>query len=317
MRAAVLRGFDTPLEIEERPVPVPSGDQVVVDVRAAGVCHSDLHVIAGSFGGTPLPLILGHEIAGEVDGLGNVLVYGAWGCGSCPACARGEEQLCPRCVSPGFEADGGYAEQVLVRNRSCLVPLQGLDPVQAAPLADAGLTAYRAVGRILRWLDDDARVVVIGAGGLGQFAIQFLTLLSGARVSVVDTSGSKRERARALGADEALAPGEFSGPARAILDFVGTDETLALASRSVEPGGIVMLVGEAGGRLSFGMRTFPWEAHLATTISGTRADLDAVVELAREERITWDVETVPLENANDALDRLRRGEVCGRLVLIP
>ncbi len=319
MNAAVLRSFGAPLVVEDRAEPVPRPGGVVVRVLGTGVCHTDLHVIEGAFEGTRLPLVLGHEIAGSVEGIGDVLVHGAWGCGDCSYCARGEEQLCARCVSPGFEADGGFAGSVAVPSEKYLVPLDGLDPTIAAPLADAGLTPYRAVRRVRGWIADEesARVIVIGAGGLGQFTIQYLKLLTTARVIAVDVDESKRTRAVDLGADQALTPDEDAAPADVVLDLVGTEETLAMASRIVQPGGIVMLVGEAGGSLGFGMRTFPWEAHLTTSIWGSRSDLDAVLELARTGSITWDVEALPLSRVNEALQRLRDGRVTGRLVLVP
>src|SRR6266516_1070593 len=138
----------------------------VVWVLAAGVCHSDLHMIDGAIGG-PLSRVLGHEIAGHVEGIGEVLVYPCWADGTCEYCRRGLEQLCPAAASPGWTVDGGFAEQVLVPHPRFLLPLGDLDPVRAAPLADAGVTPYRAVRRALPWLTEGATALVIGAGGLG------------------------------------------------------------------------------------------------------------------------------------------------------
>ncbi len=101
MKVAVLNCFNTPLSIEERPIPEPHGDAVVVRVRAAGVCHTDLHIQDGFYSDLPLPRVLGHEIAGEVEGIGDVIVYASWGCGTCAYCRRGDEQLCPRAAEPG------------------------------------------------------------------------------------------------------------------------------------------------------------------------------------------------------------------------
>jgi alcohol dehydrogenase, propanol-preferring len=319
VNAAVLRRVGAPLRLEDRPAPQPRGEEVLVRVRGAGVCHSDLHMVDGLIPGLPLPRVLGHEIAGEADGLGPVLVYASWGEGTCRWCRRGEEQLCARVAEPGWVRDGGYAEAVVVPSRRYLLPLGDLDPVRAAPLADAGVTAYRAVRRAQPWLAGGGTAVVLGAGGLGQFAVQFLRHTGDTRVVAVDPDPAKREEARLLGADGTAAAGDDlePGEAVAVLDLVGSDTTLAEAARLVRPGGVVMVVGEVGGRLPFGFGAVPHEAHLTTSVWGSRRDLAAVVELARAGTLRWEVETLPLDRVNEALERLRHGRVRGRLVLTP
>jgi propanol-preferring alcohol dehydrogenase len=319
VNAAVLRRVGVPLRLEDRPPPQPRGEEVLVRVRGAGVCHSDLHMIDGLIPGLPLPRVLGHEIAGEADGLGAVLVYASWGDGTCRWCRRGEEQLCARAAEPGWMRDGGYAEAVVVPSRRYLLPLGDLDPVRAAPLADAGVTAYRAVRRVQPWLAGGGTAVVLGAGGLGQFAVQFLRLAGDARVVAVDPDPAKRDQARRLGADHAAAAaGDLeAGAAVAVLDLVGSDTTLAEAARLVRPTGVIMLVGEVGGRLPFGFGAVPHEAHLSTSVWGSHRDLAAVVELARAGTLRWEVEALPLQRVNEALERLRHGRVRGRLVLTP
>jgi alcohol dehydrogenase, propanol-preferring len=319
VNAAVLRRVGAPLRLEDRPAPQPRGEEVLVRVRGAGVCHSDLHMIDGLIPGLPLPRVLGHEIAGQADGLGAVLVYASWGDGTCRWCRRGEEQLCARAAEPGWTRDGGYAEAVLVPSRRYLLPLGDLDPVRAAPLADAGVTAYRAVRRVRPWLAGGGTAVVLGAGGLGQFAIQFLRRAGDARVVAVDPDPAKRDQAGRLGADHtAAAAGELEpGAAVAVLDLVGSDATLAEAAWLVRPTGVVMVVGEAGGRLPFGFGAVPDEAHLTTSVWGSHRDLVAVVELARAGAVRWEVEALPLHRVNEALERLRQGRVRGRLVLTP
>lgn len=317
MRAAVLHEFGAPLVVEDLSEPEPRGEEIVVRVRGAGVCHTDLHLAGGLVPALPLPRVLGHEIAGEADGIGDVLVYGAWGCGACDFCQRGEEQLCHETVSSGFERDGGYAELVLVPSRRHVFPLEGLDPVRAAPLADAAVTPYRAVRRVRGRLRAGSTAVVLGVGGLGQFAVQFLKLLTDARVVAVDPAEDKRARALALGADETLPPAELDRTAQAVLDFVGTDETMALAARTVDRAGVLVLVGEAGGRVPFGFGAVPYEATLTTSLWGARDDLAAVLDYARRGELEWHVETLPLGHVNEAHERLRRGDVLGRIVLTP
>jgi propanol-preferring alcohol dehydrogenase len=166
-------------------------------------------------------------------------------------------------------------------------------------------------------LKDGPSAVVLGVGALGQFAIQYLKLLTGAHVVAVDLNEGKLRRALELGADEAVLPENMTGSARVVLDFVGSDETLALGVRILERGGILAQVGEAGGKMPFGMGFVPHESFFTTSIWGSMQDLSAVLGYARGDRLDWQVETLPLEAVNEALTRLRKGDVLGRLVLTP
>jgi alcohol dehydrogenase, propanol-preferring len=318
MRVAVLREVGRPLAIEDWPSPVPRGDEVLVRVAGAGVCHTDVHIQDGLME-VPLPLVLGHEIAGTADGYGPVVVGGSWGDGTCPLCRRGDDPLCPAAAEPGLARHGGYAEAVVVPSPRFLVPLTSrLDPVRAAPLADAGVTPYRAVRRATPWLAAGGVAVVLGCGGLGQFGVQYLARLPGVRVVAVDPVPGKRALALDLGADDVAHPDDDLPPARAVIDFVGSDDSLARAARTVERGGLVVMVGEAGGRLSVGTGTdVPWEATFTTSVLGSLQDLREVVALAEAGELGWSVETLPLDRADEALARVRRGDVAGRLVLTP
>lgn len=317
MRAVVLNAFHSPLELEERPIPVTQGgDDLVVKVLACGVCHSDLHVTDGDLG-SPLPLVLGHEITAEVEGIGNVLLYTPWGCGECRFCAAGEEMICPQGKEAGLFQDGGYAEYVRVPARRYVLPIGDLDPVTAAPLGCGGLTAYRAVKHARPWLGPGSRALVLGAGGLGQFAIQYLGLLTDAEVDVGDPSAPKRGRALELGAAAAADPAELEGPYAAVLDFVGSDDSLANAARLVDRKGVAIVIGLFGGRIPFGLGAVPHEARFLSSIWGSLAELGELIELAQRERLEYTVETMPLEQAQDAHRRVRNGEARGRIVLVP
>jgi propanol-preferring alcohol dehydrogenase len=332
------------LHVEELPLPEPAGTEVRIRVAGCGVCRTDAHIVDGTQSRVRLPVTLGHEVAGWIDAAGPgaapllrrarladgdaVIVSGGWGCGSCRECLSGAEQRCEVSVAPGFQADGGYAEAMIVPHPRHLVPLRHLDPVRAAPLADAGLTSYRAVRRAEPWLRPGARVLLIGCGGLGQFALQHLRAVPEAGreliLAVRELEPARLERASELGADIGLLAGEPSmihdalgGPADVVLDFVGTDGTLGIASSVVAPGGLVALVGEAGGSTSFGFDSPPVESWLTTVAWGSRDDLRQVVRLAERGRIRWDVETIPLQEAAAAHERLRAGRVAGRLVLVP
>jgi propanol-preferring alcohol dehydrogenase len=317
MRAVVLRAFNEPLVLEEREVPSSRTDEdSVLRVLACGVCHSDLHV-AENFFGSELPLVLGHEIVAEDDQLGNVLVYTPWGCGECRFCRATEEMICPNAREAGLFQDGGYAEYVRVPARRYLYPIGELDPVKAAPLGCGGLTPYRAVKHARPWLGPESRSLVLGAGGLGQFGIQFLRLLTDAPVHVGDPSAQKRERALELGAEEAADPAELEGPYTAVLDFVGSEDSLSHAARLVDRQGIALVIGLFGGRVPFGLGAVPHEARFMSSIWGSRDELAELIELAQREHLEYTIDAMPLEQAQEAHDLVRSGRARGRIVLTP
>jgi propanol-preferring alcohol dehydrogenase len=161
-------------------------------------------------------------------------------------------------------------------------------------------------------------VLVVGVGGLGQFALQYARLLGRpGRVVAVDPDEAKCRRALELGADIACPPEEWQDMTRVALDFVGSDESLALCARRVERAGLIVLVGEDGGSTPFGFGALSDNVTATSSILGSIPDLRAVVELAQGGHLEWEVEELPLACANDALDRLREGAVRGRLVLVP
>jgi propanol-preferring alcohol dehydrogenase len=317
MRAAVLRAFNAPLEIEQRDVPsARNGEESIVRVLACGVCHSDLHVAEGYFG-SELPLVLGHEIVAEDERLGNVLVYAPWGCGECRFCRLTEEMICPNGREAGMFQDGGYAEFMRVPARRYLYQIGDLDPVQAAPLGCGGLTPYRSVKHARGWLGPGSRALVLGAGGLGQFGIQFLRLMTDATVHVGDPSAQKCERSLTLGAEEAAAPEDLEGPYTAVLDFVGSDDSLAQAARLVDRQGVAIVIGLFGGTVPFGLGAVPHEAHFLSSIWGSRDELAELIELAGRESLQYTIDTMPLERDEEAHELMRSGQARGRIVLTP
>jgi propanol-preferring alcohol dehydrogenase len=320
MRAMVLTEPGHGVHAQDVADPVAVAQGSVVDVLASGICHSDLHAAAGDYP-TALPIILGHEVVGEHPDLGPVLVYACWGCRQpgCWACESGQEMICPNATEAGLFKNGGYAEKMAVPDDGYLIPIGDLDPARTAPLACGGLTAYRAVDHTLERLSRSSapRALVIGAGGLGQFGLQFLKIRSDAKVTVLDASETKRQVALDLGADAAVAPDELEGHFDTVIDFVGAEPTLAAARDHVVRQGMVVVVGLYGGSIPFGFGKVPHETTFMTSVWGTRAQLGELVELAQAHELASPVEILPLDQAQTALDRLTAGDVAGRFVLDP
>lgn len=345
MRALRLPDWGLPPVLTDVERPAPRDGEVLLRVEAAGLCHSDLHVIDASPGGLPFcaPFTLGHEIAGRVAAVGpavagiapgdRVAVYGPWGCGECRRCSAGRDNYCDRrselpWAGAGLGLDGGMADYVLVPSARHLEPIGESDAVQAAPLTDAGLTSYHAIQRCRPALGEGSTVAVIGVGGLGHLAIQILRTLTPSRVLAVDV----REEALAL-ADRCGAhlstrvSGDTGRVLRAasdgygvdvVLDFAGTDATLDLAARSLRADGELVVVGSGGGRVSVRKPgPLPQGGRISLPFWGTRPELTEVISLGRSGALHVEVERFPLSAAHEALARLRAGQLKGRAVLVP
>jgi propanol-preferring alcohol dehydrogenase len=342
MNAARLHSYGQPLVLEEVPTPVPGPGEVLLRVDGAGFCHSDIHVIDGEIQVLPhLPLTLGHENGGRVASIGRgvrsvregdpVAVFGGWGCMTCDYCVTGHEQLCETPQWVGLSKyDGGYAEYLLVPHERYLIKLGRLAPREAAPLTDAALTPYRAIVRALPYLQPDHHVLLIGLGGLGQYGLKLLQLLSGCPVVVVEVSEQKLDLGRQMGAD-AVVDGRTADAAERIVeatrgrkaiasfDFVGSDATLALAIGATRAMGKVTQIGLAGGtaRLKV-LETTPFEVAFEATLWGTIKELREVLALAESGRLSPIPMTFhPLERINDVYARVKRGDEAGRAVITP
>ncbi len=348
MLALRLTAWKSDPELVEVPEPHPGPGQVVVRIGGAGACHSDLHLMhefdPGLLPWEP-PFTLGHENAGRVHELGAgvrglevgqaVAVYGAWGCGTCANCLVGMDSYCENPAGApvmagggGLGLDGGMAPYLLVPAARHLVPLpDGLDPVHAAPLTDAGLTPYHAIRRSWPKLVPGSTAVVIGVGGLGHLAVQILKATTVARVVAVDTRHDARQLALECGADHVVEPGpgaldEIRGRTGgrgvdAVFDFVGTDTTMALGAGAARMVGDLTVVGIAGGTLPVSFFSVPYEVSIQTTYWGSRPELVEVLDLGARGLLHPKISRVGLDGAADAYRRLANGELEGRMVVVP
>jgi propanol-preferring alcohol dehydrogenase len=245
-------------------------------------------------------------------------------------CRSGEENHClyqKAIRAPGVGYDGGHAPYVLVPEARFLVPIGDLDPVEAAPLTDAGITTYSAIKSALPGIWPGSTAVVIGVGGLGLYAVQFLRQLTGARVVAVDSTEARLKLAREHGADDVVSSGpdaanhirEITGGvgARFVLDCVGLDATLATAVASLSWGGRLAMVGAGGGSVPFDFFKEPPGAQLATSLNGGSVALMEVVGMAALGRIKILVDRYPLSAAQQAYDDFEHGRLVGRAVLMP
>ena len=348
----VFPAWGQDLQLREDELPALQGREVRLRVTHCGLCHSDLHIQAGGFdlgggklsslersAGVKLPVTLGHEISGEVLELGphaqglelgeRVVVYPWIGCGSCATCQRGDDHLCVRGArNLGLQQPGGFADQVVVPHDRYVVPIGPLDPARAATYACAGITAFSAM-RKLDPLGADDHVAIIGCGGVGMTALALYATLSSARIVAIDPDPAKREAALALGATLAFDPG-VADAARviakacahnvaAVVDFVGSESTSALAVGLVRRAGQVVIVGLFGGEFRLPLPMFALRSLRFTgSYVGSLPDLRELVALAQRTPLPQPPLALrPLNEVNQALQDLANGRVAGRQVLLP
>ncbi len=338
MKAAVLHEFKTPLKLEQVDLPKPGDEDVLVEVEACGVCHSDLHVASGDWPQfakiVKKPLILGHEVAGRVVERGarvRNLTTGDrvgvpwlnWSCGECEPCREGNENLCARQKITGVTVDGGYAEFIRAPASHAVKIPNNLSAVEAAPLFCAGVTVYRALKRAQ--LARGERLGVFGIGGLGHLAVQ-IGRAFGADVVAVDISEEKLEFAKSLGAQETFRAGSGdelktlreTGGVHAALVTSAAKAAYDAAFSCLKPAGILLIVGLPAENISFPPILMAGrEIRAQASAVGTRQDLFETLAMAAEGKIRAQVSTRPLSQANEVMEELGRGLVTGRAVLTP
>jgi alcohol dehydrogenase, propanol-preferring len=326
MKAMLLEGVGAPLRAVELPVPEPGPGQVRVRVRACAVCRTDLHVVDGELPRPKLPLVPGHEIAGVVDAVGAGATryrvgervgvpWLGWTCGECAHCRAGRENLCAAARFTGYTLDGGYADYCVADERFCFALPAAFGDVAAAPLLCAGLIGYRSLVKA----GDAERVGIYGFGAAAHLVAQ-VAIAQGREVYAFTRPGdtAAREFARSLGATWA---GGSDEPAPVELDaaliFAPVGALVPLALRAVAPGGTVV----CGGIHMSDIPSFPyeWLWHERSVVSVanlTRHDGEEFLRLAARVPVRTETETFPLEQANEALARLRAGRLRGAAVLV-
>jgi len=338
MKAAVLHEFKKPLALEEIPRPTLEANDVLIQVEACGVCHSDVHVADGDWPQftaiTKRPLILGHEIAGHViekgvavrelqigDRVGVPWVY--WTCGECEFCQQGDENLCVKQKITGLTVDGGFAEFVRApATHTVKIPV-GLSSADAAPLFCAGLTVYRALKQAR--ISPGQRLAIFGIGGLGHLAVQIGREM-GAEITAIDISEEKLHLARSLGAtnvQNAAAAGatkelRAKGGFHFTLVASAAKSAYDMAFSCLRPTGTLLAVGLPSENLCFPpILMAAREARIHASAVGTRQDLREVLAMAGQRKIHSHASPRPLAQVNEVLKELRQGGVSGRIVLTP
>ena len=346
MKAALLAEYHKDFVVDDVPDPtITAPDDVIVRVGAAGFCRTDIHMWDGQFDqlmkdqGAGLPIICGHENAGWVAEVGAgithikvgdaILLHPLMTCGYCHACRAGDDMHCAKAVFPGIYAPGGFAQYVKTNARACVPIPEGLTPIDVAPLADAGITAYRAVKKAQTLAYPGSHTVVFGAGGLGHIGIQCLRALTETDIIVVDRSEQALSHARGWGADHVV---QFKddrshvaeimertgGGAQVVIDYVGEGGAEKDAVQVLGHNGVDFLVGY-GGRLEVQIleqALFP-ETSFVGCIVGNYNELVELLALAQRGAVKLTSTTFPLEGVNDAFHALNEGRMVGRGVLVP
>jgi propanol-preferring alcohol dehydrogenase len=335
-RAAVVHDFESPLTVEQVPMPELGPDQVRVKVEACGLCHTDIHAASGDWPIKPSPpFIPGHEGVGLVTqtgpGVSEVAVgdrvampWLGYACGHCDYCVSGRETLCLTQKMMGYTIDGGFGEYATAYGRYVVKVPEGVDSFDAAPLTCAGVTTYKAV-KVAGTRSSDF-VAVFGVGGLGHLAIQYAAI-AGGRVVAVDVIDEKLELARELGAEFTI-NAKKEDPVEAIQRLGGVDQAIALA---VSPRAFEQAYASLrrGGKLVFVALPADNEITLPIfetvlngitiigSIVGTRMDLREVFELHAAGKTRVIRETRPLDQVNEAIADVEAGRVAARIVLQP
>lgn len=332
MKAVRVHAYGKRPTVDDVPEPAVTGPfDVLVEVGAAGLCRTDLHIVEGQWAdksGVSLPYTIGHENAGWVREVGSAVTNVAVGdavilhplatCGLCRACRGGDDVHCENSRFPGIDCDGGMAELLLTNARAVVKLEPGLEPRAVAALADAGLTAYHAVRKAVPLLYPGTTCVVIGAGGLGHIGVQCLLAMTATRVIVVDPSARARELARELGAHEVTAPtDDLTDTAHVVLDFVGEQGAEAAGLAMTRRAGSYFVIGYGGSVTIPTIDLISTERTIVGNLVGSYLDLAELMTLAAAGSVTLHTREYPLGAVDEAMDDLEAGRLAGRGILVP
>ncbi|WP_299848460.1 NAD(P)-dependent alcohol dehydrogenase [uncultured Roseovarius sp.] len=347
MKAARLYEYDPAMNVElkiedVKPPTVNSPDEVIVKVGAAGLCRTDLHIIEGVWQnimdveGSLLPYVMGHENAGWVEDVGSnvtsvkpgdaVICHPHRSCGICLNCRYGHDMYCDHGLFPGLGLDGGFAEY-FITNESSLIKLNtNVTPLEVAPMADAGITAYRAAKRAAGLVYPGAYVTVLGVGGLGHIAIQCLKNLCGARVIAVDREPGAQALAKDLGADIVLDGGPdlieevmdaTGGGSHVVIDFVGELGVENICWKLLRQGGELIVVGYGGTIEVPTVELVVNEIKIGGSLVGDYTELVELMELNADGLVKMHQTEYSLDNINQAIDDFKNRRFTGRGVIVP
>jgi NAD+-dependent secondary alcohol dehydrogenase Adh1 len=341
MIAARLHAYREALKLDEIDEPKADGPlDVVVRIGAAGLCRTDLHIQEGQWAeksGVKLPYTPGHENAGWVHEIGSAVTNAAVGdtvivhpfisCGLCGPCRSGDDMHCLKGSFPGINRDGGFADFLKTSARSVVKLDPGLEPKDIAALADAGLTAIHAVKKAISVLGPGTRAVVIGAGGLGHIGVQCLKAMTPAEIIVIDPSEPALALARELGSDHTV---KVDGTqvkkvkeltdglgAEAIIDFVGEKGAIEDGIEMVRDGGFYYVIGYGENINIPTIDVISREISFIGNLVGTYNDLQELMTLTAQGKVSLHTTTYPLEAINDAMADLDGGRLRGRGILVP
>ncbi|WP_026299747.1 zinc-dependent alcohol dehydrogenase family protein [Elioraea tepidiphila] len=327
MRAMVLERAGRPLALRCLPVPEPGPGQLRLRVAACAVCRTDLHVVDGELPDPKPEIIPGHEIVGRVEALGPGVAgfregdrvgvpWLGFTCGACRFCRSGRENLCEAARFTGYQIDGGYAEHVVADARFCFPIPDSYSDVEAAPLLCAGLIGHRA----LRMAGEARRLGLYGFGAAAHIVAQ-VARHEGRRVFAFTRRGdaAAQDFARALGAEWAGGSDEAPPePLDAAILFAPVGALVPAALRAVDRGGVVVCAGIHMSEIPGFPYEILWQERVVRSVANlTRRDGEEFLALAPQVPVRTEVETLPLDRANEALARLREGRVTGALVLVP
>lgn len=335
MLAVVIPEVKADVRIEERERPRPGPGEILIRVAACGICHSDVAVQEGVFDFASFPIVPGHEVAGVVEELGEGVEWPQRGarvgmpwlyssCGHCDYCVRGDENLCAEAETTGVTRDGGYAEFMVAPARYAAPIPDAIDLADAAPIMCAGITVFNGLrtGRFEPGVRD--RVAVIGLGGLGHLAVQYVRALGG-RVAVVSTSPEKEDKARETGAErfidanredigEALAGWE--GGADVVLATAPAAEPMNAAIQGLAPDGALVVLGVAEGTVGAAPHELvSFRRRVVGSPSGSRRGLRAALRVAAANGVRPDRTDVSLEDVAEVFAKMHDSELSGRAVI--